>query len=241
MKTQIIKFKDQENSYSVIIVNKVLRFLPGKIKKLCPHTRKIGLIFDKNIPNKFKKDLKKKLKKYNLNFFNFEASEKTKSFKIVNNILNALLKKNFNRTDLIIGVGGGITGDVSGFIASIYKRGINYINLPTTLLAQVDSAIGGKTGINAIYGKNLIGSFYQPKLVISETSFLKSLPKREMICGYAEILKHSIIKDKKFFEWLKKNTKYILSKKIKAIIAINESCRIKMHYVNKDVNEEISG
>jgi 3-dehydroquinate synthase/shikimate kinase/3-dehydroquinate synthase len=112
-------------------------------------------------------------------------------------------------------MGGGITGDVTGFIASIYKRGINFINIPTTLLSQVDSAVGGKTGVNSNYGKNLIGSFYQPKLVISDTAFLNSLSKKEMICGYAEILKHSIIKDKSFFDWLKINTKKILYKKSK--------------------------
>ena len=123
-----------------------------------------------------------------------------------------MLSKNFTRSDLIIGVGGGITGDVAGFIASIFKRGINFINIPTTLLAQVDSAIGGKTGVNSIYGKNLIGSFYQPKLVISDTSFINSLSQKEIICGYAEILKHSIIKDKKFFNWLEKNSKLILKK-----------------------------
>ena len=110
-----------------------------------------------------------------------------------------------NRSDLILSVGGGITGDVVGFISSIFKRGINFINVPTTLLAQVDSAIGGKTGVNSPQGKNLIGSFYQPKLVISETHFLKSLPKRELVCGYSEILIQSIIKDKRFFNWLKKN------------------------------------
>ena len=139
----------------------------------------------------------------------------------------------------MISVGGGITGDVVGFVASIYKRGINFINIPTTLLAQVDSAIGGKTGVNSNYGKNLIGSFYQPKLVISDTSFINSLPKKEMICGYAEILKHSIIKDKKFFEWLERNTRLILEKKSKELIyAIKKSCEIKMYFVNQDVNEK---
>ena len=144
-----------------------------------------------------------------------------------------------NRSDLIIGVGGGITGDISGFVASIYKRGVNFINIPTTLLAQADSAIGGKTGVNSNQGKNLIGSFYQPKLVINDTSFLNSLPRKEIICGYAEILKHSIIKDKIFFNWLKKNTKYILSKRVKELsYAVKKSCQIKLHYVNKDVNEK---
>ncbi len=91
----------------------------------------------------------------------------------------------------MITIGGGITGDVGGFAASLFKRGLTFINLPTTLLSQVDSSIGGKTGVNTEYGKNLIGSFYQPKLVISDIDFLKTLPKRELICGYGEVLKHS--------------------------------------------------
>ena len=121
-------------------------------------------------------------------------NEKSKSIQTVNFFLKKLLSKNFTRSDLIISVGGGITGDLVGFIASIYKRGINFINVPTTLLAQVDSAVGGKTGVNTVHGKNLIGSFYQPKLVMIDTDFLNSLSKREMICGYAEILKHLLLK-----------------------------------------------
>ena len=137
------------------------------------------------MPVKFKRILKKELQNYELTFLPFSASEKTKSIKYVNFYLEKLLVRNFNRSDLIIGVGGGITGDVSGFVASIFKRGLNFINIPTTLLAQVDSSIGGKTGVNSKRGKNLIGSFFQPKLVISDTSFLKSIPKKEMVCGYA--------------------------------------------------------
>ena len=213
MKNQEIKFKDKNCNYSIIIGKNAINVLPNKIKLLCPKTKNIALIIDKRVPIKFQKTLKKKLKSYNLLFLKFKASEKNKSLVTVNKYLKILLSKNFNRADLVISVGGGITGDVVGFIASIFKRGINFINIPTTLLAQVDSAIGGKTGINSSYGKNLVGSFYQPKLVISDTSFIYSLPKKEMICGYAEILKHSIIKDKSFFYWLKKNTKQILSKK----------------------------
>ena len=157
----------------------------------------------------------------------------------VNFFLNKLFAKNFNRSDLIIGVGGGIVGDLSGFVSSVFKRGINYINLPTTLLSQVDAAVGGKTGVNSIYGKNLIGSFTQPKLVICDTSFLKSLKRKEMICGYAEILKHAVIKDKKFFDWLKINTKGILQHNPKKLIyAIKKSCSIKLQFVNKDTDEK---
>ena len=110
-------------------------------------------------------------------------------------------------------MGGGIAGDVSGFAASIYKRGLKFINIPSTLLSQVDSSIGGKTGVNNKFGKNLIGSFYQPNLVISDTKLLESLPKREIICGYAEIFKHSLIKNKNLFLFLNKNLQNILKLK----------------------------
>jgi len=112
---------------------------------------------------------------------------------------------------VLISLGGGITGDVSGFAASLFKRGLKFVNIPTTLLAQVDSSIGGKTGINSKYGKNLIGSFYQPSLVLSDIQFLNSLSKRNVICGYGEILKHSLIDNKKLFNFLNKNLKKILS------------------------------
>ena len=228
MKVQEIKLKNPNFKYSILIGENLINTLYKRIKILCPNTKKIAVIIDKKVPKKFKKQIQKKLKAYEVIFFLYSANEKTKSFKYVNTYLEKLLSKNFNRSDLIIGVGGGITGDVVGFVASIFKRGINFINIPTTLLAQVDSAIGGKTGINSNYGKNLIGSFFQPKLVISDISFLKSLSKKEMICGYAEILKHSIIKDRKFFNWLKQNTKFLLSKdKSKLIYAIKKSCLIK--------------
>ncbi len=239
MKSQKINFKDKKKSYSVIIGKNILNLISQEIKRLCPRTNKIVIVIDKNVPKKFKSVLKHLLKGYKLFFLNFVASEKSKSLNSVENYLNILSRKNLNRSDLIISVGGGITGDVVGFIASIFKRGINFINVPTTLLAQVDSAIGGKTGVNSIHGKNLIGSFYQPKLVIADTDFIKSLPKKEVTCGYAEILKHAIINDLKFFKWLKKNTNNIFLKRPKELIfAIKKSCQIKMFYVNKDVNEK---
>ena len=237
MKNQEIKYKKQ--NYSIIIGKNTLSVLPKKIKLLCPKAKNIAIIVDKKVPQKFKTKLKNKLKNYNLLILSFTANEKNKSINTVNSYIKILLSKNFNRSDLLISVGGGITGDVVGFVASIFKRGINFINIPTTLLAQVDSAVGGKTGVNSTYGKNLIGSFYQPKLVVSDTTFINSLSIKEMICGYAEILKHSIIKDKKFFRWLENNTKKILEKKNKELTyAIKKSCEIKMYFVNRDVNEK---
>ena len=240
MKNQEIKFKSLNHNYSIIIGNNTLNLLPKKIKAICPKTKKIALIIDSKIPNKFKKAIKTKLKNYDLLVMSFTANEKNKSFKKVNFYLDKILKKNFNRSDLIISMGGGITGDVTGFIASIFKRGINFINVPTTLLAQVDSAVGGKTGVNSNYGKNLIGSFYQPKLVIADVTLLNSLPHREIVCGYAEVLKHSLILENNFFNWLAINSKNIIIKKNLDVIqqAITKSCKIKLFYVNKDTHEK---
>jgi 3-dehydroquinate synthase/shikimate kinase/3-dehydroquinate synthase len=239
MKNQELKFKNKNHNYSILIGKNTLNILPKKIKFLCPNTKNIALVIDKNVPTKFKNKLKKKLNKYNLLILSFNANERNKSLRIVSHFLNLLLSKNFNRSDLVIGVGGGITGDVTGFLSSIFKRGINFINVPTTLLAQVDSSIGGKTGVNSNFGKNLIGSFYQPKLVVIDTSFISSLTRKEIICGYAEILKHSIIKDKKFFYWLEKNSKSVFAKNPKHLTyAIKKSCEIKNHFVTKDVNEK---
>ena len=239
MKIQKIKFNNLNKNYSILIGSNILKVLPREIKSLCPKTRKIALFFDQNIPVKYKKIISHILRNYELVFFTFKANEKTKSIKSVSFYLDKLLSKNFNRSDLIVSIGGGITGDLTGFIASILKRGINFISIPTTLLSQVDAAVGGKTGVNSRYGKNLIGSFSQPKLVICDTLFLKSLSKKEMVCGYAEILKHAIISDNKFFDWLKFNTKYIFSHDPKKLIyAIKKSCNIKLSFVNKDVDEK---
>ena len=139
MKIQEIRFKRLNHGYSIFIGNNALKLLPQKIKSTCPEVKKIALIIDSKIPNKFKRAIKNRLKNYKLLILPFSASEKNKSLKKVNFYLNKILSKKFNRSDLIIGIGGGITGDVAGFVASVFKRGINFINIPTTLLAQVDS------------------------------------------------------------------------------------------------------
>ena len=199
---------------------------------------KILIVVDKNIPIKFRKKLISNLKTDLKKIHVFNPSEKNKSQKTVEIIQNILFKNRFNRDDCLIAFGGGITGDVAAYSASTYKRGIKFVNIPTTLLAQVDSSVGGKTGINNSYGKNLIGSFYQPNLVLADTLFLKTLPKREITCGYAEILKHSLISDKKLFLYLDKNVQNILKLKSPFIEkAIFKSCKIKRDIVQKDEKE----
>tara|TARA_B100000767_G_scaffold273836_1_gene305126 strand:+ start:559 stop:1668 length:1110 start_codon:yes stop_codon:yes gene_type:complete len=240
MKISEIKVKNLNSDYSVFIGTNILNILPKKIKSISPKTNKIGIVVDSKVPKKFLIKIKKLLKNYELFIFKRSSSEKFKSYKNINIIVEKCLKQNFNRSDILISLGGGIIGDFSAFAASMIKRGLGFINIPTTLLAQVDSAIGGKTGVNSKYGKNLIGSFYQPLLVLSDIEFLNSLSQRQMICGYAEILKHSLILDKKFFKWLNVNSNRILQSRNVEVIkeAIYRSCQIKLNVVNKDVKEK---
>ena len=228
----------KKERYPVLIGSNLIFNLSMLIKNNSIGFHKSLIVVDKNIPQKLVSIVKKSLKK-NITIFYMDANEKNKNQKTVNNILEVLLKKNFSREDCLIALGGGITGDVVGFAASLFKRGIKFINIPSTLLSQVDSSIGGKTGINTKYGKNLVGSFYQPQMVIIDIIFLKSLPKREMICGYGEILKHSLISDKNFYNFLNKNFENIFKLKSPIIEkTIYESCKIKKSFVEKDEKEK---
>lgn len=140
----------------------------------------------------------------------FEAEEKNKSFEKLKKILSLLIKNNFGRDTLMVSIGGGITGDISAFAASIYSRGIKYIQVPTTLLSMVDSSVGGKTGINFANTKNIIGTFYQPELVLIDTIFLKTLPRIEQICGLGEIIKYALLIGDDFYGYLKHNLQFLL-------------------------------
>ena len=240
MKTTRLKIKNLNSNYTIIIGRNILSQISSEVKMLCPGAQKIALIVDKKVPVKFKIKIKNYLKKYRIYTFEYDVNEKFKSFTNVNKLVEKCLANNFNRSDILISLGGGILGDYGAFAASIIKRGINFINIPTTLLAQVDSSIGGKTGVNSMRGKNLIGSFHQPKLVISDVEILKSLPQRELICGYAEILKHALILKSNFFNWLKNNSNALLKNRNLDLLkkAIVESCKIKLHFVNKDIFEK---
>ena len=239
MKVSKLKIKTKNRSYNVIIGSNIIKNLSKIFNDNSINFKKCLLVIDNKVPNKFIKKIKYNLKRKKKITYIFNSSEINKNQKIIDKLLNILLKNNFHRSDCLISIGGGITGDVASFAASIFKRGIKFINIPTTLLAQVDSSIGGKTGINSKYGKNLIGTFYQPNLVISDTKFLKSLPRREVICGYAEILKHSLIMNKKLFNFLNKNGNHILKLKNPYIEkAIYRSCLIKKQVIEKDENEK---
>jgi 3-dehydroquinate synthase len=232
--------KTKSKSYPIYFGSKILKKTGKLLTKNLPNVKKICIISDNKLPKLIVKNLIKSLAKYELKVYKLPANEKTKSLKIANKIIEQLLKNNFNRSDCIIALGGGVIGDLSAFISSLTKRGLKFVNIPTTLLAQVDASIGGKTGINSTQGKNLIGTFYQPDFILSDISILKSLPRREIISGYGEILKHSLILDKNFFLWLFKNGKKIIDRKSNIFLkkAIIKSCKIKCKIVNKDEKEK---
>ena len=239
MKPIKLKINTKSQKYSIIIGSNLGSNVSKILRENSINFKQCLLVIDKNISKHFISKIKKSLNKKKLYIHFFKANEMNKSFNSANKILDILLNKNFSREDCVISIGGGITGDVSGFAASLFKRGLKFINIPTTLLSQVDSSIGGKTGVNTKYGKNLIGNFYQPDLVISDVQFLKTLPKRELICGYGEILKHSLIANKSFYNFLDKNSDKILKLSSPYIErAIYESCKIKKNVVEKDEKEK---
>ena len=236
---KILPVKTKSKHYNIYIGYNVISQLNKIINKEKIKFKKALLVVDRKIPKYFIKRIKSKINSEKKLIYFFNASERNKNILNVNLILEFLLKNNFTRNDVIICLGGGIVGDISGFAASIYKRGLKFINIPSTLLSQVDSSIGGKTGFNNKYGKNLIGSFYNPDLVISDINLLKSLPKREIVCGYGEILKHSIISKRKIFNFLNKNKLKILNLKSPYIEkAILDSCKIKKKIVELDEKEK---
>jgi len=240
MKNTKFIIKTISKSYPIYFGNNILNTTGKLIKRKLPDVKKICIITDNKLPKLLLKRLIKPLKKYDLKICKLSVNEKTKSLKVANQIIERLLKDNFNKSDCVISFGGGVLGDLSAFISNLTKRGLKFVNIPTTLLAQVDASIGGKTGINSNQGKNLIGTFYQPDFVLNDVSVLKSLPQREMISGYGEILKHSLILDKKFFLWLSKNGKKIINKKnyIHLMKAIVKSCKIKGTIVHQDEKEK---
>jgi 3-dehydroquinate synthase len=240
MKVNKFIVKTKSKSYPIYFGKEILNNTGHLLKINMPNVKKVCIISDNKLPKLILKKLVKSLKKYELKIFKISASEKNKSLITANKIIEQLLINNFNRSDCIIALGGGIVGDLSAFISNLTKRGLKFINIPTTLLAQVDASVGGKTGINSKQGKNLIGTFYQPDFILSDVSLLKSLPKRELVSGYGEILKHALILDKKFFLWLHRYGKKIIENKSHLHLekAIIKSCKIKSKIVNKDEKEK---
>ncbi len=167
-----------------------------------------------------------------------EDGESYKNWATLERIYNALLAHRCERRSTLIALGGGVVGDLAGFAAATYMRGIAFIQVPTTLLAQVDSSIGGKTGVNHALGKNMIGAFHQPRLVLADTAVLKSLPPRELSAGMAEVIKHGLVRDRAFFVWLERNMEKLLACDARALAhAVRRCCEIKAAVVVEDERE----
>lgn len=164
--------------------------------------------------------------------------EKYKSLDTFNQVMTFLLEHNYSRDVLLIALGGGVIGDLVGFVAACYQRGVDFVQIPTTLLSQVDSSVGGKTAVNHPMGKNMIGAFYQPKAVIIDIETLQTLPAREFAAGMSEVIKYGIIIDKPFFEWIEQNTQSLTSLENSALTkAIARCCQVKANVVAKDEKE----
>ena len=212
MKMEIINVslkKEIENlSYPIFVGNNILTKANDLLKKYIEN-KKIIIIYDdffssKNVLDKTFMDFFKLIQGNSLsvNLIPVSGGDQTKNMLQLTNIVEQALSYEIDRECVIIAFGGGVIGDIAGFVASVLLRGIQFINIPTTLLSQVDSSVGGKTGVNSKLGKNLIGSFHQPLAVIADINILKSLPEREFRAGFAEVIKYGLIKNKNFFNWL---------------------------------------
>ncbi len=224
-------------NYDIIVCSKGLAKLGATLKKIDIGTDAV-VITNHSVKKILGNSIKKSLTSagFNVNFQIIPDSEKAKSQKCCISLLNNISKiDGTSRRIFIIALGGGVTGDLAGFVASIYKRGIPYIQVPTTLLAQVDSAIGGKVAIDLEVGKNLAGAFYQPRLVFSDVSLLNTLPKKDLVSGLAEVIKYGVIKSPGLFNFLKKNCNKVLGYDKKSLEYIVYTCSaIKAKVVEKD-------
>jgi 3-dehydroquinate synthase len=234
-----INIRTQSHSYEVLIDEGLIKTYDFK---WLVQGKQILIVKDSNVPIEVLKDLEKSLNKSEASevfHIAIKTNERNKSFEGIMPIYALLNEKKFNRDSLIIGLGGGITTDMAGFVASSYLRGIDLIQIPTTLLAQVDAAIGGKTGINFSGSKNNIGAFYQPELVLMDTSSLESLPEKDFTAGLAEIIKHSLIADNNLFQRLENtflNGNSLSEEEL--IQVIYESSLIKAFIVSNDEKEK---
>ena len=211
-----VEHLEDKSSYNIRFTNKIKE----SIKSLSKKYKKVAIVTDKNIWSIYSGTLKNKDV---LNIL-IRPGEKSKSILVKNYIEENLLENNFNRKSVIIGVGGGVIGDLVGFTASTFMRGIDLIHIPTTLVSIVDSSIGGKTAIDNKYGKNLIGTFYNPKEILIDLNFLSSLPSKEIRQGMAEIIKYSIIDNKQLFKTLKTINTNLLSNNKSIIQRIIKTC-----------------
>lgn len=231
MKELQVELKDR--TYSIYIGADLLR----QRQLLTRHIRaqQVIVVTNETVAPLYLARIQQALADYRLEVVILPDGEQYKTLEYVGRIFDHLLAKKFSRNATLIALGGGVVGDMGGFAAACYQRGIAFIQIPTTLLAQVDSSVGGKTGVNHPLGKNMIGAFYQPKCVIADTRVLKTLSDRQLAAGIAEVIKYGLIRDLPFFEWLEDNMPLLLARNDEALgYAIERSCRNKAEVVAED-------
>ena len=224
----------KERGYPVFVGKGLLTDIGGLLK---PYLRgKTFVVSDENVAPLY---LEQTAKALNAETIVIPAGEPSKCWQTVQAVTDAVLDKGCDRRSALISLGGGVVGDVTGFCASILERGIDFIQIPTTLLAQTDSSVGGKTAIDTRAGKNLVGTFYQPKAVVIDTDTLKTLPRRQILAGYAEVAKYGLIKRADFWEWLEQNGEKVVALDDAALAcAVKQSVSIKAQVVIADEREE---
>lgn len=227
-----------ENSYDILFSDSFSGLIPALSDINAP--KKLLIVTDTNVEKLYADEVKSILTQngYDTAVYAFEAGEENKSMDKILGICGACMEHGLDRKSMIIALGGGVVGDMAGFAAAIYMRGIDFVQVPTTLLSQSDSSVGGKTGIDFASGKNILGAFHQPKLVYINVSTLKTLPDEQFVSGMGEVIKHGIIRDKEFFAYLKDNLEKIKALDSETLIKMDKTnCAIKADVVMQDEKE----
>ncbi len=225
-----------ERSYPIFIGSSLL----GNSDLLQPFLNggQVAIVSNETVAPLYLETLRKSLSGVKVTEVILPDGEQYKNLAVLNSIFDALLKDAHGRTTTLVALGGGVVGDMCGFAAACYQRGVNFIQVPTTLLAQVDSSVGGKTGVNHALGKNMIGAFHQPECVIADISVFKTLPDRELSAGLAEVIKYGLVCDAPFFQWLEANIEKLVARNEEALVeAVLRSCENKAEVVAEDERE----
>ncbi len=232
---ETVKVALGDRGYDILIGSGLLRQTGTAIAERLPRVR-AAIITDDNVAARHLETLASSLEEAGIGVapIALPAGEKTKSFAALQQVVDHVLSARLERGDVVVALGGGVIGDLTGFAAGIVRRGMNFVQVPTSLLAQVDSSVGGKTGINTAHGKNLVGVFQQPRLVLADTDVLDTLPVREFRAGYAEVAKYGLIDRPEFFEFLEQNWREVFAGGAARTYAIAESCRAKADLVARD-------
>lgn len=238
---KVVNVSYEGKPYYDIEIQRDFTLLPDKLKSLGYGGNKICIVTDSNVASLYLEEIKDLLAPMFAfcTSFVFKAGEKSKNTDTVGQVYEHLIQHKFDRKDLLLALGGGVVGDLTGFVAATYLRGIDFIQAPTTLLAQTDSSIGGKTGVDFMQYKNMVGAFYMPKLVYMNISSLKTLPRRQFCAGTAELIKHGFIKDASYTQFIRENSVKIMEKQPETMEEmIYRSCQIKREIVEHDPKEQ---